>query len=54
MEQNEARLWLITVVRALKGDQEAKEMLRVENQLRAEKGQPTVEEELKAMAANQP
>ena len=43
-------LWLATIQQAQKGDQESKEILEQENELRKEKGQMTVEEELKKMA----
>lgn len=49
MERTEAMLWLTTIARAEKGDREAQQMVRDANELRAEAGQPTVQEELKAM-----
>ena len=31
MDKNEARLWLITIVRAQQGDEESREMVETEN-----------------------
>ncbi|MGN0092439.1 MAG: hypothetical protein ACI35M_05160 [Alistipes sp.] len=50
MDKLEAIYWAVTIQEAKEGSEAAKEALRVENQLRAEKGQPTVEEALKAVA----
>ena len=50
MDNSEAMYWLAIVQQANKGDKEAVEVLRQENELRAETAQPTVQEELKAVA----
>lgn len=51
MTQNvqEAMFLLMTLEKAQKGDEESKKMIELENELRKELNQPTVEEELKAL-----
>lgn len=49
MDNSEAMYWLAILQQANEGSKEAGEMLRQENELRTEMGQPTVEEELKEM-----
>ena len=46
MDNLEAMYWLAIIQQANEGNKEAQEMLQQENELRAETGQPTVEEEL--------
>ena len=46
MDNSEAMYWLAVVQQANEGSEEATEMLRQENELREETGQPTVEDEL--------
>lgn len=50
MDKFEAMMWLSTIRLANKGDEEAAEILRQENELRAEKNLPTVQQELAQMA----
>lgn len=47
MDNAEAMYWLAVVRKANEGSKEAEEIIRQENELRTETGQPTVEEELK-------
>ena len=47
MDNSEAMYWLAILQQANEGSKGAQEMLRQENELRTETGQPTVEEELK-------
>ena len=49
MERLEVILWVSVLRRASKGDVEAQEMLKEEDEARKENGLPTVREELKAM-----
>jgi hypothetical protein len=51
MERREAMLWVQTLARAQKGDEEARQTIAVENKFRAEDGRPTVEEELREIMA---
>ena len=53
MEKMEAFLWLATIKRAKNGDKEQLQHLQEENELRKEKGLPSVEEELLSMANNE-
>ncbi len=46
MDKMEARCWLAIVQLAWEGEEGQKENLSQENNLRAESGRPTVEEEL--------
>ena len=46
MDNSEAMYWLAILQQANDGSSEAQEMLRKENELRTESGQPTVQEEL--------
>ena len=46
MEQMEIFYWVTTLKMANKGDEEAIQILREENQMRIDKGQMTVQEEL--------
>ena len=50
MDNMTAILWLATIKQANEGDKEQQEVLRQENELRAENGLPTVQEELMEMA----
>lgn len=45
--------WLAVVQQANKGDKEAHEMIRQEDELRAEQGLPSIIEELKAVMNNE-
>ena len=47
MDNKEAMYWLAILQQANDGSSEAQEMLRKENELRTESGQPTVQEALK-------
>ena len=47
MDNKEAMYWLAILQQANDGSSEAQEMLRQENELRTESGQPTVQEALK-------
>ena len=47
MDNKEAMYWLAILQQANDGSKEAQEMLRQENELRTESGQPTVQEELR-------
>lgn len=47
MDNSEAMYWLAILQQANDGSSEAQEMLRQENELRTESGQPIVQEELK-------
>ena len=47
MDNKEAMYWLAILQQANDGSKEAQEMLRQENELRTESGQPTVQEALK-------
>lgn len=49
MEKREAMLWVATLQAARRGEKEAQETLRQENELRAELRMPSVEEELRAL-----
>ena len=49
MDKNEARLWLVTLMQARRGDEEAQATLAAQNRLRQEQGLPSVESELLAM-----
>ena len=49
MDKFSAMMWLNTVTQANKGNQEEAERLIVENQIRTENNQPTVEDELKEL-----
>ena len=46
MDNSEAMYWLAILQQANDGSSEAQEMLRQENELRTESGQPTVQEAL--------
>lgn len=46
MDNKEAMYWLAILQQANDGSKEAQEMLRQENELRTESGQPTVQEAL--------
>ena len=46
MDNKEAMFWLAILQQANEGSREAQEMLRQENELRTETGQPTVQEAL--------
>ena len=50
MNPKDVVLWMATLKAAKKGDKEALEQVRVENQLRQEQGRPSLEEELKEAA----
>ena len=50
MDNNEAIYWLAIVKQANEGSKEAMDLLLQENELRSETGQPTIQEELKAVA----
>jgi len=45
-------MWLETVIQAQAGNEQEMERLKVENQIRQENGQPTVEEELIELTKN--
>ena len=47
MDNSEAMYWLAILQQANDGSSEAQEMLRKENELRTESGQPTVQEALR-------
>lgn len=46
MDNKEVMFWLAILQQANEGSKEAQEMLQQENELRAESGQPTVQEAL--------
>jgi len=49
MDKFSAMMWLETTIQAQKGNKEEMEHLQVENQIRKENNQPTVEDELKEL-----
>ncbi len=49
MDNLEAMYWVAILKQANQGDKEAQETLQVENELRAQNNQPTVQEELMAL-----
>ena len=53
MDNSEAMYWLAIVKQANEGNKEAQEMLRQENELRVESGQPTVQEELEYLTLSE-
>lgn len=52
MDKFSAIMWINTVKRAQMGDKHEQEMIDVENKIRMEEGQPTVEEELQEILGN--
>jgi len=52
MDKFSAIMWLETVIQAQAGNEQEMERLKVENQIRQENGQPTVEEELIELTKN--
>ena len=53
MDNSEAMYWLAILQYANEGSSEAQEMLRKENELRSESGQPTVQEELEYLTMSE-
>ena len=53
MDNSEAMYWLAILQEANDGSSEAQEMLRPENELRTESGQPTVQEELEYLTMSE-
>ena len=53
MEKMEALYWVAELKLAKSGDEEAQAALRAENAMRSEQQRPTVEEELREMAAQE-
>ncbi len=49
MDNSEAMYWLAILQQANEGSKEAMELLRQENELRTEMGQPMIQEELKVL-----
>ena len=54
MEKNELRLWAVTVLQALQGDEESKQILEAKNREREEQGLPSIEEELRSATKENP
>ena len=54
MERLEAIHWVVTMRMAQKGDKEAQEVLKQEEEVRKELGKPSLREELAKMAEEQP
>ena len=52
MDKFSAMMWINTVKRAQMGDKHEQEIINVENKIRMEEGQPTVEEELQEILGN--
>jgi len=50
MDRKMVLYWASMLARASKGSEEAQEIIRTENEIRLESGQPTIEQEIMAIA----